>query len=616
MEVEQYQKEYEAWSKKLEIYHTNRFNKNYKQYTAYTETVGTDSKISDPVAPELVEKVIQKLFERQPKFYTISHGANLPAEISETMSAIADYYWNNPDVVQSSGTPRQKLKVLGREFCITGNTGTEAYYDMVADSPSFRVIPIENIVFNPAKTLKTSERYYIKQNCSLEYLEKKVEVYKKGKLKSGIFNAKAIKQIKEEFKDSSIKEDTNIKIQRSGDSLYQDQVEPIEIISCWEGPKLVQFVNWIQIREVNDPMNIGDDPLDFAMDIEISKQPYALSWLDFINGLTTSKDLILNQVLDYGAKALNPPLFVDPSLSTVSRASLRNAFKIGGIVYARKDQAEHQPMSPLPRVGFELMNYLQQRSESTSGIGAYLSGVPNQANDKTQGTKGGIQMMLDQAVSPVKDRQVNIEESIIEPIINKWMKMTASLMDDNEVKYIFITGKDSRWIQATKGLLSGKCTLDDLLTSEFINNIQYAELANKMMLEGKDPATELVFDVDWIFKVETGSMAEGDLERRLIAMDTWVKLCGEMGKPLDVDKILIERGNWSGIKNPEQYFAQEVDSSETLNEMQEKAGMSGGMGGSMLESPNDVETLMNRPGLMNQQESYINSGGQNGGQNG
>ena len=569
--IARYKKEWNAWYPVLETWHINRFNKNYELYTGNIDIKGTQSSISDPVANELVERVNQKLFEREPKFYVVTPGHNLPKEVSSVITGIATFLWNNPDTIQSTGTSKAKTKVLGREFLVVGNAGTETYFNGEADSADFRPIPIEDVIFDPTKTLKSSDVYYIRQFVSLDELEDLAEVKEKGKVVSGIFKKSAIDELKRQYSEpDGLKEDsTSNFINRSGSSQFQRPSGKIELISRWEGSKLCQIVNWKYIiREVDDPMLLGDDPLDFAMDIEVNKQPYGLSLIDTISGLVNAKNLIINQVIDYGAKALNPPLFVDPSVTVANMKTLRNAWKLGGIVMANAQQAQYGDMPALPAIGFDLMTYLQQRSESTTGIGAYTGGVPNQVSDKTAGTATGIKALIEQAASPIKDRQQNLEESIIEPVINKMLKMTGALMSDKEVKWVLISGEEPKWIRVTKGILTGKITLPDLLTAELIDQESFSEIAQGMQARGLDPNSAVVFDVDWVVRVEAGSMAEVDSAQDIENFDGWVAFCQQMGVPLDVIKIAKERGIKAGIKEPENYIMQQAPQAQGADPQQ------------------------------------------------
>lgn len=562
--IGRYETEFKKWEDVLKWYHSGRFAKNYRQYTAYTDTKGTTTKISDPVAPEMVEKVIQKMFENQPRFYCLARGKNLPNEITDLISSVASYIWTNPKMIQSTGPMKQKLKLLGREFLITGNVCVETYFNTDSDNPDIRVIPIEDVIFDPSKGLKRSPVYYIRQYVTLDYLEKMQEIAESGKVVAGRFKTAAVAEIKrryvnadgEEIKTQTSNTDETTII-RSGSGQQAPTRDQILLISRYEGTKVCRIVDWADIlEEQDDVLGIGSDPLDQAIDMEVPKEPYGFSFLDFINGLTTAKDLILNQIVDYGSKALNPPLFVDPTIGAVSKATLANAYKPGGVVFANIQQAQHQPMPQMPTVGFDLMNYIQQRSESVSSIGSYLGGTPNQVSDKTRGTAAGIQTLTAQAQSPVRDRQVNIEESIVEPVINKALKITGELMGDNEVKYIFISGQNQKWVRITKGLMTGKIMLADLLTAELIDDAGAQEITQIMQTKGQDPNKEIMFDVEWIVRVETNSMAEADAQAEMDKIMQWAQFRQVNGIPTDFKKLSETLAQHADIKNPEQYDLQ------------------------------------------------------------
>ena len=581
--IERYHKEWQVNYDVLSTYHVERFDKNYRMFSGNTTTYGTDANMSDPVATELIERVNQKIFEREPKFYVQAPGHNLPKEVTSIITGTAQYFWTNQDVVQSTGTSKAKTKVLGREFLIAGNAGTETYFNVEADAPDFRVIPIEDVIFDASKSLKTSPFYYIRQFVDIADLEKLAEVEEDGKVTSGLFkNIDGLKSFLK-GKDGKLRDDlTDNQVNRTTSDEFRRVRGQVELITRWEGKKCCRIADWQYVIQEYENETLEDDPLDFAMDIEVPKEPYGLSLLDAISGLITAKNLMLSQIVDFGARALNPPLFVDPNqVSSVNRQTLRNAFKIGGIVMAAPGVAQHYNYPPMPSTGFDLMTYIQQRAESTTGIGAYTGGVPNQTNDKTAGTKGGILALIEQAASPIKDRQQNLEESIVEPVINKMLKTAGRLMSDKETKYVLITGESPKWVKVTKGILTGKITLADLLTAEIIDEETFAEIAQEMLISGKDPRKDLVFDVDWIVRVEAGSMAETDSEQERQAMAEWVAFNSQFGIPMDFMKVSKEMGIKAGIKEPEQYLIEQPQGEQPVDPAMQQQQMQMEMQGQM-----------------------------------
>lgn len=566
--VQLYQDEFTKWLNELEKYHT-RFSDNYKKYVGYNEIKGTDSKVSDPVAAELIERVIQKLFERDPKFFVESKGVNLPREVKSVMTSAIEWMWNNQDTIQSTGPMRNKLKVGGREFLIVNNVAFEVYWNPKSDAPDMRVIPIEDIIFDPTKNIKTSGVYYVRNSVSLDYLEDNVEIKKDGEVVTGIFDTAALKKLRRMYPNKGYRSDDKaIKRYNSDD---QPNVGQIELITRYEGAKVCQFIKGgddeepVAIREYTNDV-LGTHPLAFAIDKEVVKEPYGSSMIDDLAGLLKAKNLFLNQEIAYRSKVLNPPMYVDPSVATnpISMKTLPNAYKNGGIVIANKEMVDHKGIPSLGNAGLDILNWIEGRAESISGIGAYLAGVPNQVSDKTAGTKGGIEALIQQSVSPVADRQINIEESIIEPIVNKWLKMLGATMTRDEFKWVMISGEKPKWIKLTKGFLTGKIKLIDLMEANVLDATtpegeeEIQNIVDLMMQEGKDPSVDTVFDVDWMVKVETGSLAEQDTAKEVQKKQSVIQTGLEWGLPVDVEKAWKDLAIDAGLKEPDQYLNKEV----------------------------------------------------------
>jgi hypothetical protein len=557
--IQEYREEYERWLKELQVYHTGRFSRNYEQYNAYTDD-DEKTTVSDPMAVELIERKIVRMFERKPKFFVQAKGHNIPKEITNIIAAVPTYYWDCPERIKASGSMKSKLKVSSRELGITGNLVNETYYNVKSDTPDCRLKPIEDFIFDPTKTLKTSEVVYSRDFVDLKYIKDNVEILEDGRVIKGMFKPAAVKKIENIYKDSTLTTDNSSnKINRSGD-ITEPKVAPIELISRWEGKSCCRFIKGIEESEAIVVQEfdsiLGEDPFDRVMDIEIAKQPYGYSMLDYLNPLTKLKDLFIKQLSAYGSKLLNPPLFVDPNILPVNKATLANAWKLGGLVMADPRMAEHKPMPPMGSFGFDMLGYLQQRGESVSGVPSNLGGMLNPESDKLNKTASGINTMLAQATGPVKDNQETIEEGIIEPMANKWLKMAAHLMGENEIKYILISGESPKWVRITKGLLSGKIKLADLAEAELLKPEEVQEVMSMMYANGQDPEDELLFDVDWIIKVEMGSMAERDSAKEIENLEKWVTFRRDYGVPTDFKKISDEMAARIGIDDPEQYDMQ------------------------------------------------------------
>jgi hypothetical protein len=574
--VQEYRDEYSKWLKELNKYHT-KFSENYEKYVGYNQVSGTDSKVSDPVAAELIERVIQKLFERDPKFFVEAKGTNLPREVKNVMASAVEWMWSNQDTIQSTGPMRNKLKVGGRELLILNNTAFEVYWNHVSDAPDMRVVPVEDIIFDPTKNLKTSPVYYIRRFVSLDYLEDNVEIKSNGEVVTGIFDSAAIKKLKRDKAEDTYKLDpTNVKVKRHN-SDFGINVDPLELITRYKGNKVCQFINAgdddepVAVREyVNEVLDTH--PLAFAIDKEVVKEPYGSSLVDDLAGLLKAKNLFINQEIAYRSKVLNPPMYIDPSVATnpISMRTLGNAYKNGGIVIANKEMVDHKTIPSLGNAGLDILNWIEGRAESISGINSYMAGVPNSQTDKTQGTKGGIEALINQATSPVSDRQQNIEESIIEPIVNKWLKMLGATMTKDEFKWVMISGEKPSWVKLTKGFITGKIKLIDLMQADLIEAPEVQAIVDLMISEGKDPSSDTVFDIDWMVKVETGSLAEQDSGKEIAKKQSVIEMGLGMGLMIDKEKVWKELAADAGMKEPEQYLNKEA--------MMPQGGIDGGAG--------------------------------------
>jgi len=112
-------------------------------------------------------------------------------------------------------------------------------------------------------------------------------------------------------------------------------------------------------------------------------------------------------------------------------------------------------------------------------------------------------------------------------------------------------------VRVTKGLLTGKIKLADLLEAELIDEMETQEMVAMMIESGQDPNTDLIFDVDWVIKVELGSMAQADTEKEVQNLERWAAFRMQYAIPTDFKKISEEFATRIGIKEPEQYDIQQ-----------------------------------------------------------
>src|SRR4051812_12327351 len=111
---------FDEWYNQLRLYHTGRFARNYLDWTGYVDDKSTTkSKLADPMPFELIERLVNRMFNRNPKVSVCGVGLNLRPEIADSLKARAESAWSNPNMTMNSGSMRQKIMMSVREYGIT-----------------------------------------------------------------------------------------------------------------------------------------------------------------------------------------------------------------------------------------------------------------------------------------------------------------------------------------------------------------------------------------------------------------------------------------------------------------------------------------------------------------
>lgn len=559
-----YVKQWKKWREDLADFY-KRVNENYKQYTGNKEqNKGTASKITDPMAFEFVERMVPRLLQRKPDIIAKAKGGEYLSMITpdgekmlemaeKFVKGVLEYLWESPEMAESSDVMSVKLLPQLREWGIAGNTFGEIYWNItravenyktedkkdeykakiIYDAPDYNVMPIERLVFNPAMSIKQSDIYYVEKYVTYDELKNK-EIREEDGIIKGVY--KNLDLLKKEREEKGFIDDEN-EILRDKDARTPRKHKPIRLLERWQGAKLFAIAeDGIIVREEFDPCKVGGHPLIIATNYELVNQPVGYSEIDPIKEMARAKDTIVNQRIDIINKALKPPLRIDPN-GTVKIESLANAYAFGGPVYASQGAVEYMMGPSIPNDAFMQTNEFQARAESALDMSGYVGGTPQAYSDKTKGTMGGTMAMIEQSQPRLSQRTKLIEEQIIKPILRKWLKMLANLMDPNETKWMLIGDVAPQWVGITKDLLQGKLTLP--VKDE----------------EGNEYEEE--FDIDWIIDIETGSMAASDRQVELQNYQSSLESAKMLGiiPMMDKAKWWINYTKQIGVKRPEQYLA-------------------------------------------------------------
>jgi len=545
--VAKYVAEFESWNDKLQPYF-KRFSDNYQAYTGYKKREkATLAKINDPMPFEFIERIVPRILSGTPKIKAMMQGGEwmealqefqpeqIISEAEETVSVSLEYLWENNEGSNISRNMMVKILPCGREFFITGNTCGEVSWKIerevsqsgdgyaaktIYDGPSYDNIPIDRIIFNPAKTLTTSDVYYVIKYTTYDEL-KKQEMRNEGGQIKGIYNN--LEQL--EDKEKKITNANTPAIKRNSDTGTSTITGPIEVLERWEGAKLCVIANrHTNIREDYDPMKLGTHPLVMGMDYEINAEPYGYGEIDPIYLLSRAKNTIINQRIDLINKALKPPLRIDPTDEAMKPESLANAYVLGGPVYAKSGTLEFLYGPQVPREAFMQTDEIQARAEATLDTSGYLGGTPQAYSDKTKGTMGGTQALIEQSQPRLSMRVKLFENQIIKPILSKWLKMWAKLMPEGDEQWIYAGRTNARWLKLTKDLLQGKI------------NVGYAD------------NTQEEFNPNWLIDVETGSMAITNQNEKASQLEKAMMMAREFGLNKDYDKMWEDYNRFIGVK--------------------------------------------------------------------
>jgi len=569
---------WKTWRDKLKTYLDQR-EKCQEMYEFYKrESSDTDSDISLNTPFAIIESMVAKANDSQLKVNVMAEGKKELTEFEDSMSAILKKAIDDPDVAGIVGTFRDKKEMFTRELLIKGNAVAQIQYcyktgiengnkKVVADNPYADVLQLSSVTFNPSKTLTDSDEYFIEKSATYDELKNKE--YDKKTNKGLYTNLGKLKLSMQD--DYKLREDTDSKF-IVGDNKVSKQLGPIHILEHWKGAKLTVIANKnIIIRQEFDPFKIGSHNLLTAMRYRVVGRPYAYGEIDPIYEPVRAQDTIVNQAITAVNRYLRPSILINPQGDNVDMDVIMEIMENGGVAYGDPAQIGNIPTNIPPQPAFLTIDSLQQATERAARFSPYAAGLSGQATDQTKGTMGGIQSLQKAAEPNFQVILDKLEESFMQPLGRIYLKMIASLMGDNELRYALSTGNKPEWVAATKGILQGKATLQDLMICGFIsedayNQVTMDETGNP--LPGIDKA--LVFDVDWIIDVSLDNQSEADKEmlvtQKMQTID-WAQNMGvRMNPERTVTEIMLERG----FKEPEKLFMTDEEKQQEMQQMQEQ----------------------------------------------
>lgn len=583
-------RQFNTWRDDLKRYwpEMDKWQEMYEFYKSKSERSETDTNISLNTPFAIVESQIAKENQANVKITVKAKPDYDVGEFDEWVECTLKGAIEDPDVAEIHGTFRKTKEQWSRALKISGNSVAEINYcyktqvidgkkKVIADNPYVKTRSFKSVIFNPAMNFMSSDVYYVEDYVDMSDLtgqEQKEEVGADGKTtkKVGLYtNLGELKiKLKQKGDHKDLADDTEIQY-ISGDTKINRKNKPIRVITKWQGTKMTVIAETgasegVIIREAIDPLKLGGHNLLLGMRYVIEGRPYAYGEIAAIYKPVRAQDTIVAQGIEIvnrylrGSYILGSDINIDEFMLVLAN---------GGAMAGDGQSVQVVPVNQVPSGAFQSIDILEQAIERAARFSLYGAGLTNQAGDKTQGTKGGIQSIQSAAEPNVEIQLDDIEEMFMEPLARKYLKMIARLMSEDEVRYGFLEGQNKQWVKSTKGILMGEATLKDFLTVGLIDEKEFEERTTTLEaavdpMSGQSvinpttgqpqmqpvpiPGAEeaLVFDIDWVVEAKLNNQSAADKEATTQKELQIVGMAQQMGVPLSPDRTV-------------RYFAQRAD---------------------------------------------------------
>lgn len=581
--------EWQKWRTALQPYWAE-IDKHQEMYEFYKrEGSQTSSDVSLNTAFAIIESMVSKANSTSTVVTVKSDGINGLDKFEEYISTIVEDALFDPTVAQIKGSFRKQREMFLRDFLVKGFGIAEVNYlyrevitngkkKIVADNPYVTVLNYKNYIFNPTETFDTSEKKYIEKWVSLEALQAKEADPKAG---TGLYtNLQAVRASmgQDNNEDNTKKSDYEQRFV-SGDQRIPRRREAIHLLECWDGPKLTVIANQsVVIRDKYDPKKIGWSGIVTAGNYKLEGRPYPYGEIAGIYKPIRAQDTILNQSIEMVNRYLRPGLLVsdyDANLDDIIQI-----LEQGGVAYGDAKSITSVQTNLPPSAAFQTLDTMEQAVERVARFGlGYSAGQSQQGTDKTQGTASGIKNIQMAAEPNFEVKLDTIEDSFMEPVAQVYLRMIGNLMDEYDVRYGLLKGKKTQWVGATKGILTGKATIQDLITVGIIpsnpNDPSVTEqaigyLVDKAQLEpGKVMEKTVVFDTDWIIQVKLDNQSAADKQQRADRKINLMVTAQQLGVQFHPERTFIRLAEEEGWEDVEDLILTEQEKQEQQQQQQQ-----------------------------------------------
>jgi hypothetical protein len=575
-----YYNEFKSFRDDLKPYWT-QMEKNEEMYQFYKrEYKDSDSEISLNTPFSIVESQIAKENKTTIQVTVKAKGENGMEEFEKWIASTLKGAIEDPDIAALHGTFRKIKETFSRQLKVVGNSVAEINFcyrteiingekKVIADNPYTKVRHWKSVVFNPTRQFNNSDVYYIEDWVKMSDLKSKE--YTEGKDGKGKGMYKNLAELQKSLDGTEkVSDDPEGISFIAGSRKVARKNEPIHVITRWEGTKRTIIANGkVIIGEHVDPFKIGRHNLLLACRYLVVDRPYAYGEIDAIYKPVRAQDTIMSQSIDMVNKYLRGSYVNGPGIGV---DEFMQVLEFGGVMQGDPTQIGLVPTNVPPAQAFQTIDVMQQAIERAARYSPYASGSTGQSSDKTQGTASGI-ASLQAAAEPNSQIQTDdMEEMFMQPLARLYLMMIANFMTEDDVRYALLEGQNKSWVKATKNILRGKATLQDMLASGMVSQQEIQELTmmeqpvldpmgqpvidpqtgqpavQMVPIPGADKA--LVFDVDWLVDVKLDSQTAAGKEMETQKQMALIQFGQQMGvqfKPKDTVSYLGARQDFEHI---------------------------------------------------------------------
>lgn len=542
--------QFRTWKEDLRRYwaEMDRCQEMYEFYKSKSERSESEANVSLNTPFAIVESQIAKENQATMRITVTAKPEKSIGEFDEWVASVLKGAIEDPDVAEIHGTFRKTKEMFSRSLKVVGNAAAEINWCykteirdgekvVVADNPYVKTRHYKSVIFNPAMQFDRSDTYYVEDWVSLEDL--KASEYKDGK---GTYSNLDELSVKLKGKDG-LRDDSDVQYV-SGDRKVSRKTKPVQVITKWKGNRMTVYAtagsgDGTLIRDAVDPMKLGGHNLLLAMRYQVEGRPYAYGEISAIYKPVRAQDTIVSQSIEIVNKYLRGSYVLGTS-NDIDQFMM--VLANGGAMYGDVSAIANVPVNVPPSGAFQSIDVLQQAIERAARFSLYGSGLSGQSTDKTQGTASGIQSIQAAAEPNVEIQLEDIEDMFMRPLARKYLKMIGRLMGEDESRYGLLEGENPEWVRATKGILTGKATIQDFVMAGLLD----AEEAQGF-LTAPDPVTgapmpipganeAFVFDVDWLVDVKLDNQSASDRESEIQKQMGTVDLAMKMGVQLSPER--------------------------------------------------------------------------------